>query len=204
MENEMLEEQPTQDAPKTQNDVNNVQSEGSSLGKFKDEESLLNAYNNLQAEFTRKCQKLSQLEKEMSAPQTPIYKTQDWQQKVSDFLSSHSEAKPFASEISQKIIENPSLCSGENALNLAWAEIISKKYKPVEELLSDDKFVNEYVLNNEQIKKKVLEDYINNLRQGKLPPIQTSHMGKYAFQTQKKANTLSEAKQLVEDMFKNK
>ena len=34
-----------------------------SLGKFKDAESLLSAYNNLQAEFTRKCQKLSQLQK---------------------------------------------------------------------------------------------------------------------------------------------
>ena len=33
-----------------------------SIGKFKNTESLLNAYNNLQAEFTRKCQKLSELE----------------------------------------------------------------------------------------------------------------------------------------------
>lgn len=35
-----------------------------SLGKFKDAKSLLDAYNNLQAEFTRKCQKLSELENE--------------------------------------------------------------------------------------------------------------------------------------------
>lgn len=33
-----------------------------SIGKFKNTESLLNAYNSLQAEFTRKCQKLSELE----------------------------------------------------------------------------------------------------------------------------------------------
>ena len=33
-----------------------------SIGKFKNTESLLSAYNNLQAEFTRKCQKLSELE----------------------------------------------------------------------------------------------------------------------------------------------
>lgn len=33
-----------------------------SIGKFKSTESLLSAYNNLQAEFTRKCQKLSELE----------------------------------------------------------------------------------------------------------------------------------------------
>ena len=33
-----------------------------SIGKFKSTESLLNAYNSLQAEFTRKCQRLSELE----------------------------------------------------------------------------------------------------------------------------------------------
>ena len=33
-----------------------------SIGKFKNTESLLNAYNSLQAEFTRKCQRLSELE----------------------------------------------------------------------------------------------------------------------------------------------
>ena len=35
---------------------------GGSIGKFKNTESLLNAYNSLQAEFTRKCQRLSELE----------------------------------------------------------------------------------------------------------------------------------------------
>ena len=37
--------------------------EGSPLGKFKDAESLLGAYNELQSEFTRKCQKLSETQK---------------------------------------------------------------------------------------------------------------------------------------------
>lgn len=42
---------------------NALDAENGSLGKFKNTESLLNAYNNLQAEFTRKCQKLKELEK---------------------------------------------------------------------------------------------------------------------------------------------
>ena len=36
--------------------------DGSPIGKFKSVEALYSAYNNLQAEFTRKCQKLSELE----------------------------------------------------------------------------------------------------------------------------------------------
>lgn len=39
--------------------------EQGSLGKFKDAQTLLEAYNNLQAEFTRKCQKLNQLQTEV-------------------------------------------------------------------------------------------------------------------------------------------
>ena len=37
--------------------------DGSIFGKFKDAKTLLDAYNSLQSEFTRKCQKLSQLQK---------------------------------------------------------------------------------------------------------------------------------------------
>ncbi len=202
IENEVFEEQPKSESDEQKEVVASQSSEGSSLGKFKDQESLLEAYNNLQAEFTRKCQKLSQLEKDMSVPKEPVYMEDNWQQKVSDFLSTHAEAKQFASEISQKIIENPSLYSGENALNLAWADIISKKYVSPQDMMSDDKFVNNYVLSNEQIKKKVLEGYLNDLRKNKLPPIQTSHSGKVTFQTPKVANTLNEAKKLVEDMLK--
>ncbi len=202
MENEILEEQPSKQVEQTQNEAQTISTDGSSLGKFKDQESLLEAYNNLQAEFTRKCQKLSKLEKEMSNQTGPVYEEKDWQQRVSDFLSTHAEAKKFASEISQKIIENPSLYNGQNALNLAYADIISKKYKPADEIINDDKFVNDYVLSNEQIKHKVLEGYINDLRNKKLPPIQTSHSGKYTFPSVKVVNTLDEAKRLVEDMLK--
>lgn len=46
-----------------------VKTEDGSIGKFKNTESLYSAYNNLQAEFTRKCQKLSELEQSLQKPQ---------------------------------------------------------------------------------------------------------------------------------------
>ena len=36
-----------------------------SLGKFKDVDALLNAYNSLQSEFTKRCQKIKELESKM-------------------------------------------------------------------------------------------------------------------------------------------
>ncbi len=209
MENEKVWEQPNEldnvpvaDA-KVDDSTPSSNQNGSQYGKFKDAESLLSAYNNLQAEFTRKCQKLSELEnkqqQEEEKASTPIYLKDDWQDKVSNFLSNNQGAKKFASEISQEILTNPSLKNEENALDIAWAKIVSQKYKQPEEVLNDDKFVNDFVLNNEQIKQKILSNYIKNLESKKIPPfVSTSQGGNIAFQTTKQASTLSEAKQLVE------
>ena len=41
--------------------------DNTTIGKFKDAKSLLESYNNLQSEFTRKCQKLSELEKQIES-----------------------------------------------------------------------------------------------------------------------------------------
>ena len=43
-----------------------------SLGKFKDVNSLLNAYNSLQAEFTKRCQRLKELEGKVNADKTIV------------------------------------------------------------------------------------------------------------------------------------
>ena len=52
-----------------------VKSEEVSLGKFKDVGALLNAYNSLQAEFTKRCQKIKELEGKLDdktiVPSTP-------------------------------------------------------------------------------------------------------------------------------------
>ena len=180
----------------------NITSNGSQYGKFKDAESLLTAYNNLQAEFTKKCQKLSELEKTQQQDLAPVFSKEDWQNKVTDFINTHSDAKKFATDISQEILTNPSLQSKEDALELAWAKVISQKYKPVEDMINDDKFVNDYVLSSQQIIQKVLESYIQDLNNKKIPPlVTTSSGGDVAFTPSPKANTLSEAKSLVEAIF---
>ena len=193
---EKLEEKPTDNSTKEEL--------GSQFGKFKDAESLLSAYNSLQAEFTKKCQKLSEYEKKSgeNEQKTPIFEGTDWNDKVSDFVNSHTYAKKFASEISQELIDDPSISVLDNALDVAWGRVMSKNYKPAEEMIKDDKFIGDYVLNNEQIKQKVLEGYIQDLGANKIPPlVSASSGGDIAFATQKKATSLSEAKSLVEAIF---
>ena len=47
-----------------------------SLGKFKDVNALLNAYNSLQSEFTKRCQKIKELEAEKSAAADKSFPTE--------------------------------------------------------------------------------------------------------------------------------
>lgn len=48
-------------------DVSDKESAKISLGKFKDVQSLIQAYNSLQAEFTKRCQRIKELEGEVNA-----------------------------------------------------------------------------------------------------------------------------------------
>ena len=57
-----------------QNEVNSTKKEETSqqnLGKFKDAQALFDAYNNLQSDYTKKCQALAQLHKSMQQKSVP-------------------------------------------------------------------------------------------------------------------------------------
>ena len=56
--------------------------DGSPIGKFKDANALLSAYNSLQAEFTKKCQKLADYEKKQDNMEIPCFKRENWQDTV--------------------------------------------------------------------------------------------------------------------------
>lgn len=64
--------------------------ENGSIGKFKDTESLLSAYNNLQAEFTRKCQKLSELESLQSQIAVPKINEEE---SIKNYIENNKELK---------------------------------------------------------------------------------------------------------------
>ena len=48
-----------------------------SLGKFKDVQSLIQAYNSLQSEFTKRCQKIKELESRVNDDKTAVPSAQD-------------------------------------------------------------------------------------------------------------------------------
>ena len=187
MENEIIGEQPVADESNAQSEIveeENIvgascinESTSGSLGKFKDAESLLDAYNNLQAEFTRKCQKLSEVSKELDNAKAevkdpnPVYKSENWQETVNEFLAKNTKAQKYSGEIANEILIDESLQSSPNALELAWARVMQKNYAEPDILAHDQNFINEKILNRDEIKTQVLEEYFKNLQKQKTPPV---------------------------------
>ena len=192
MENNLILEQP-EIQPKT-GDVNeqitqeesplHLDDSGSNFGKFKDATSLLNAYNSLQKEFTRKSQKLAEVLKQneqenkhnlteeiisnaesnnienTTDTSTPIYKSKDWKEQVKKFFSENTNAKKFSKEIAQLIVSDPELSSNKNCLKYAYALVEQNNHIDIATLLKDPEFLNANIFNNQEIKNQIIKDYL--------------------------------------------
>ncbi len=169
-----------------------------SLGKFKDAESLLVAYNNLQAEFTKKCQKLSELE---NSKNKVVYDDENWNKRVASFLDENPEAKKFSKEISEYILSNPELKNNEKVLELAWSKIAMQNYKEPKNLIDDKDFLNNYIFNNENIKKQILENYLKNVKSSPMVISGSDGVMPSSKEVYRPSN-LKDAKKIVEKYFK--
>ena len=70
--NDIIDEQTTVTPEVNESAIKNDGENGVSLGKFKSVDSLINAYNSLQSEFTKRCQKIKELEGRLSADKSDV------------------------------------------------------------------------------------------------------------------------------------
>ncbi len=90
--------------PAEADENNGVKTEHISLGKFKDVNALLSAYNSLQAEFTKRCQRLKELEANPAVDkvsptkaEVPQEVTEENKQEIlKDYLKGILSSKPTA------------------------------------------------------------------------------------------------------------
>ncbi len=176
------------------------------FGKFKSAEALLEAYNNLQSEFTKKCQLLSQLQKDKvdENQDEKLENEEEIQQKneqdFQSFLEANSEAKCFEDEIKQRF----NLSSSGNQTNpyeVAWARVVLEHLKDGKQKESDP-IINNYVLSDENVRNQIILDYLNNLVRHKPPYVISSQGGERVSSVSLDApNSLAEAKEIVSKMF---
>lgn len=170
---------------------------GETIGKFKSVEALLDAYNNLEKEFTKKSQRLSQLEKDKTVEEENL--SEELDKKFHTFLSSNLEAESFGDELKEKVQSDDNLKKMDDPFGYVWAEMIFEKLKNPNQ---DEKVLNNYILKNESLKNMVIENYVNQLTENK-SPIKISSSGKRVGTTvsTQKPETLKDAKKFLLDLL---
>ena len=170
--------------------------ETDNLGKFKSVQALMDAYDNLQAEFTKKCQLLSQIQKDKIDLVEEENKETTAEKQLEQFLQENDEAKSYAEEI-KEIFSTEEKAS---PLEVAWAKVLLNHIKEQDKV--NDPIINKYVLSDENIKNKILENYIKDLSNSKPPLVMSSQTGeRLSGLMPDSPKTLAEAKKLVDKMF---
>lgn len=180
---------------------------GSSYGKFKDAKSLLDAYNNLQAEFTRRSQRLNQLEKELEAKTSsaevvaPAYESdgENWYKVVAEFVEKNPIAKTYATEISEEIINDRSM-----TIERAYEKVLARHFVEPSSLADNLEFLDRYIYSNEKIKGKILQEFFDSLQNNPVPKLMGLNRGEINMSKTSQPTTILDAGRLALDMLRNK
>lgn len=166
--------------------------EAGDLGKFKSVQALFDAYNNLQASFTKKCQRLSELEKEKTEQEN---QSKILDEKLDKFLLENAEAKNYAEEIKEVFSQGKTLSPEE-----AWNKVMLDHIKEESER---EQMVDKYVLDNENVKNKIIQDYLNSLKVGQPPKVISGGQGQRVSEISSGTpSSMSEARKALENMFR--
>ena len=184
--------------------------EGSLPNKLKTIESLVEAYNNLQAEFTRKSQKLSEMGKELSSlkenttkKEVPFYEDENYEKMVETFFQENPSAKEYAGEISDLILKDNAFTNEKQPLNKVWAKIVANKFSNLDETLTKDSNLLKRIVKNKTVQDNIIQNYLSSLKEQKTTPVISTHNGTALSLTPKsKPTSLEEAKILAEALFK--
>lgn len=151
MENETLEQLEAEPENNSEN------SESSMYGKFKDAQSLLDAYNSLQAEFTRKSQKLAEFQKKWE--ENALFSNND---SLDEILNDVPEKEKYKKEVTEILENNNDLSNLPNKNQIAF-KIVKEAERKTAETLNNQTYVDKYIESNNNIKEKIISNYLSSL-----------------------------------------
>ena len=176
---------------------NDVLGSNNEFGKFKDAESLIKAYSSLEAEFTKKSQKLAMLESEFNKEKEEQNRLAELDKQVEDFVTKFEAVKPFSSALKASL-QNKDANLAEEAIKL-----LSNNYKKPEDYINDEEFLNNFIFSNKEIKDKIVKEYLSNITQNS--PIKIDKSGSSISLTPpKQPATILEAGKLAKSIIKQK
>ncbi len=156
-----------------------------SFGKFKSAESLFEGYQQLEKEFTKKCQVLKKLEN----------RAENNQQILEKMLQINPDLSYFADELKN--------VSGVEEFAIKLAETLTGKINELCNMINDEEFLNNYVYSNEKIINKIVADYLDSLVSIQVPQTIAKGGNCYVSPTYR-PRTLDEAGKMAKKFIENR
>ena len=170
---------------------------GVPIGKFKNVEDLYQAYNNLQSEFTRKCQRLAEIEKDKTAEQQAH---NQFEEQFKAFLYENQDAFSYADEIRKRVDADENLKAQEKPFDKVWSEMLFEKLSSPNK--AEEPMVQNFILNDEKLKNLVIQDYVKQLQGNKTPFVMSSNSGERVTKpATPNPDSFEQAKKIVLDML---
>lgn len=127
--------------------------EETSYGKFNSAEELLKAYTALESEFTKRSQRLKELETMRSSDAK--------QTEVKSFMEKYPVAERFADELNEEIAKTAGADRGYEG---ALLNVLSRNIKTADEMARDEKVISR-VLSDEENKEYIINGYLDRIRE---------------------------------------
>ncbi len=156
-----------------------------SFGKFKSAESLFEGYQQLEKEFTKKCQVLKKLEN----------RAENNQQILEKMLQINPDLSCFADELKN--------VSGVEEFAIKLAETLTGKINEPCNMINDEEFLNNFVYSNEKIINKIVADYLDSLVSIQVPQTIAKGGNCYVSPTYR-PRTLDEAGKMAKKFIENR
>lgn len=127
-----------------------------------------------------------------------------WRQMVDEFAAEHPDLEQWAQQIGEVLLDNPELRTHPKGLEIAYYFVKGRNYTPVnpDDFLNDEQFINEKILKNENIRKRIIEDYLQSIKNGNPPVTIGKPAGNNIAATlPKKPQNLEEATEMALKLF---
>ena len=114
--------------------------EGSIYGKFKDAKNLIDAYNSLQGEFTRKSQKLAEIQKKYD--EIAVFSKNE--ESLDDVLKNNTDSVEYKKEIEEMLAKNENISNLPNKYRVAF-ETIKEANNRLAESVNSQSFYDKFI-----------------------------------------------------------
>ena len=130
-------------------------------------------------------------------------KRHEIEEQVRAFFARYPSCAWLKDKMREEFALDPSLGAQPHCLEIALGRVAGKSYVAPEVLMGEEDFVRDFVMKDERVRARMIEDYLTGIA-GNMPPAIIKAHGKMTAVAPTKPASVSEAGRLIERMLKER